>query len=139
MSTIKSSGQSYLESQGIEARKEQTARSDYNQNNQYSETHPDALASSGKGKGTGDYAGHGWTVPDMTKSKDDIAHTFFNSDGAGNSCDQKAREVMTARNLYGPENRYYLDVKIDTSANVADGQYDSDATNTRSSFNCPVV
>lgn len=137
MATINSNGQSYLESQGIEARKEQMGRSDYNPNNKYSEKHSDALASSGKGKGTGDFGGHGYTVPDMTKSKSEMNYKNFSTTGSGNECDQKAREVMTARNIYGPTNRYGIEVMPDTSKNVQDGQYDGSQMS-KIAYLCPV-
>lgn len=139
MATVNSNNQSYLEMQGIEARKEQMARSDYNQSNEYNERHNDALADGdGQGKGTGDFGGHGFTVPDMTKPKDQISYSNFNTTGAGNDCDQKARETMLARSIYNADNQYGIDVIIDTSANVAEGQYYG-AGRSRLPYTCPIV
>jgi len=129
--TIKENGQSYLETQGIEARHEQTSRSDYNQNDEYSEYHPDALSDGdGKGRGTGDFGGHGYTLPDMTKPKTQMAYGNFTTDRGGNSCDISARKAMLGRSLYNAENQYGIDIKPDTSINVADGQYDGKTSGT---------
>lgn len=139
MATIKESGQSYLEAQGQEARLLQTARADYNSNNEYNERHPDALADGdGQGKGTGDFQGHGWSVPDMTKPKDEMAYGNFNTSDGGNDCDHSAREVMTNRSIYGPGREYGRDIIPDTSLNVSDGQFNN-AGRTKIAYICPVV
>lgn len=139
MATVNSNNQSYLEMQGIDARTEQMARSDYNQSNEYNERHSDALANGdAQGKGTGDFGGHGFTVPDMTKPKDQISYSNFNTSGGGNDCDQKARNTMLARSIYNSSNQYGIDVVIDTSANVAEGQYNG-AGRARLPYTCPIV
>lgn len=139
MATVTDNGQSYLEIQGQEARKEQMQRSDYNAANEYSETHNDALATGdAQGKGTGDFGGHGYSVPDMTKPKNMFNYSNFNTSAGGNDCDYQAREVMTARSLYGPNRQYGVDIVVDTTANINDGQYDG-GIRTRLPYPCPVV
>lgn len=125
MATVKENGQSYLEMQGIEARNEQTQRSDYNREEEYNEFHPDALSDGdGKGKGTGDFGGHGHSVPDMTKDKHEMYYGNFNTSRGGNNCDVAARRTMLGRSLYSSDRQYGIDIVPDTSLNVADGQYD---------------
>lgn len=138
MATINDEGRSYLEIQGQEARQQQTAQSDYNQLNYYDEKHDDALATGdAQGKGTGDFGGHGYTVPDMTKPKEQMSYANFNTSDGGNDCDQSARAIMMARSIYGPNKQYGIDVVPDTSLNVADGQYDG-TIHSRKSYICPV-
>jgi hypothetical protein len=138
MATIKENGQSYLEQEAIDLRHEQMGRSDYNPNNEYNEQHQDALSTGDdKGKGTGDFGGHGWIVPDMTKPSSQIGG-MFNTDDGGNNCDHSARSIMTARSLYGPGREYGMDIVVDTSMNVAEGQYDG-AAPIRVPYSCPVV
>lgn len=138
MATITENGQSYLEIEGILDRKEQTGRSDYQrETNEYNEQHPDALATGDEqGKGTGDFGGHGWIVPDMTVPKGQMSGQFNTSEG-GNDCDYNARNVMTSRSIYGPGREYGLDYKVDTTANVLDGQYDGSIP-IRIPYTCPV-
>lgn len=144
MAMINENGQSYLEIEAIQARKEQMERSDYNQNNEYSESHPDALSTGDmRGKGTGNFGGPTYTVPDMNKPKSQIGGSGFNTEAGGNSCDVSAREIMTARSLYGPGRQYGLasmgaDVYVDTTINRADGQYDG-AVPKRLPYTCPVA
>lgn len=137
MATINDNNQSYLEIQGIEARGEQTARSDYNANDEYSETHKDALATGdAQGKGTGNYGGHGFSVPDMTKPKEQMNYCGLNTFEGGNNCDYAARETMLARSIYGPDRQYGVNIKIDTKNNK--GQYDG-SVRTRLPYPCPVL
>ena len=138
MATIKENGQSYLEQEAIDLRHEQMGRSDYNQNNEYNEQHPDALGDNDEqGKGTGNFGGHGWIVPDMTKPKSQMSGMFETSRG-GNDCDTRSRSVMTARSLYGPEREYGRDVVVNTSANRLEGQYDGENP-VKVPYVCPVV
>lgn len=138
MATIKQNGQSYLEQEAIDARREQTARSEYNKQNEYNEQHPNALATGDeKGKGTGDFGGHGWIVPDMTKPKSQTSNEFNITDG-GNDCDYAARNVMTARSIYGPGREYGIDYVVNTELNRLDGQYDG-AERKRIPYICPVM
>ena len=110
--------QSCLEFTSMDARHIQEARSDYQRNNQYSATHPDALASSGNGKGTG-HGGHTHWLPNCHGTIGIINYSNFDTDirsGAGN--DQKS----LARSLYNNDNEYSLRL-IDTSLNVREGQF----------------
>ena len=144
MSTVTESGQSYLEIEGMEARKEQMGRSDYNPGKEYNEQQ--ATIANG-GKGSGYPGGHGWVIPDMTKDKSQISGSgMFNTDEGGNSCDQKLREVMMSRQLYKPGYVYCPQltkegndggVVIDTKANVLDGQYDGSIT--KLAWTCPTL
>jgi len=138
MATIKTDGQTYLEQEGIDLRHEQAARSDYSQQNEYNEQHPDALSTGdAQGKGTGDYGGHGWIVPDMTKPKGEMSG-MFNTEAGGNNCDERSRGVMTARSLYGPDRQYGIDIVPNTAKNRLEGQYDG-ANPIRVPYTCPVV
>lgn len=139
MATITRNGQSYLEIEGIQSRKEQTGRSDYQRGrNEYNEEHPDALATGDEqGKGTGDFGGHGWIVPDMTKPKYQMS-SLFNTEEGGNECDYASRRVMTARSIYGPGREYGIDFVVNTEANVIDGQYDGHEP-IHIPYTCPVA
>lgn len=123
--TVKENGQTYLEAQAIDARHEQTSRSDYNRVEEYSEYHPDALSDGdGKGRGTGNHGGHGHSLPDMTKPKSQMAYGNFETSRGGDACDIAARKAMLGRSLYNAQNQYGVDIKPDTSINIADGQFD---------------
>lgn len=139
MATIKEIGQSHLEEEAIQLRQEQTGpgRNDYNASNEYKDTHKDALADGdGKGRGTGDFGGHGWIRPDSSKRKGQMSGMFI-SDNAGNACDQKLRQAMTSRSIYGP-GREYGKGSVDTTANRLAGQYDGSEPK-RISWSCPVI
>lgn len=139
MATIKENGQSYLEQEALDLRHEQMARSDYNPNDEYSAQHQDALATGDeKGKGTGDFAGHGWIVPNMTIPRGQMSG-MFNTDEGGNDCDYAAREVMTARSLYGPNRQYGIDVMVNTSINREEGQYDGSVDPLKIPYACPFM
>ena len=108
----------------MDARHIQEARSDYQRNNQYSMTHPDALASSGNGKGTL-HGGHSFFLPNCRGAIGIINYSNFDtaiSSGAGNDCDNNARQKSLARSLYNDVNEYSLRL-IDTSLNVREGQF----------------
>lgn len=100
-------------------------RSDYQRTKQYSVTHKDALATGDmQGKGTGS-AGHSHWLPNCTSQMG--VYNFSNFDtaisfGAGNDADNNARNEAITRSLYGPMNRYDATI-VDTSMNVAEGQY----------------
>lgn len=138
MATLKENGQSYLEQEALDARHEQMARSDYNGENEYNEQHPDALATgTEQGKGTGDFGGHGWIVPDMTKPHSQMS-SMFNTEDGGNNCDHTAREVMRQRSIYGPGREYGRDYVVNTMANRMEGQYDG-AERVRLPYSCPII
>lgn len=109
----------------MDARHEQIVRSDYNKDNQYNASHPDALATGdAQGKGTGS-SGHGHWLPDCNAEPNVFRYDNFDTDisfGAGNDADNAARNEMLARSLYN-QDRIYDANAIDTSANVAEGQY----------------
>lgn len=109
----------------MDARHEQMVRSDYNRENQYNESHPDALATGdAQGKGTGS-SGHGHWLPDCNSAPNVFRYDNFDTDisfHAGNDTDNAARNEMLARSMYNQENIYDASA-IDTSANVAEGQY----------------
>lgn len=116
--------QSCLEIVSMNARHKQEVRSDYNRNNQYSVTHPDALASSGKGKGTG-HGGHGFWLPNCKGQLGVFDYSNFDTNpasGAGNTADNAARKQSMVRSLYNAEHPYSAKI-IDTSANLREGQY----------------
>lgn len=117
--------QSCLEFTSMDARHIQEARSDYQRNNQYSATHPDALASSGNGKGTG-HGGHTHWLPNCRGTIGMIDYRNFDTDinsGAGNDCDNAARTRTIQRSLYNGSNKPYSALLVDTTANVREGQY----------------
>ena len=100
--------QSCLEIRSMDERHEEIVRSDYNQYNQYSGKHPDALA-------TGDAQGKGGV----------FNYSNFDTDpdsGAGNDADNEARNTAMTRSLYRPTYQYSAKL-VDTSANVLEGQY----------------
>ena len=108
----------------MDARHEQEARSDYQRDNQYSALHPDALASSGNGKGTG-HGGHSHWLPNCRGSIGVFNLSNFDtsiSSGAGNDCDNIARNKSLARSLYNTNN-VYSQLLVDTSRNVREGQF----------------
>ena len=116
--------QSCLEFVSMDARHIQEARSDYQRNNQYSATHPDALASSGNGKGTG-HGGHTHWLPNCRGKLGGIDYRNFDTNidsGAGNDCDNAARTRSLARSLYNGGN-IYSSLLVDTTRNVREGQF----------------
>lgn len=115
--------QSCLEFVSMDARHEQEARSDYQRDNQYSALHPDAMASSGNGKGVG--GGHSHWLPNCRGTIGVINYSNFITDinsGAGNDCDNIARNKALARSLYNGNN-VYSQLSVDTSRNVREGQF----------------
>ena len=117
--------QSCLEKRSIDERKKELVRSEYTADNQYSVTHPNAMATGDKkGKGTG-HKGHTFWLPNCNGSLGVINYSNFDTDiesGAGNSDDNTARNTAMARSLYNPEHPY-SEKLIDTSENVKEGQY----------------
>lgn len=117
--------QSCLEKYSIEERTEELVRSDYTRDNQYSSTHNDALATGdAQGKGTG-HGGHTHWLPSCTGTIGTFNYSNFDTlpaSGAGNNDDNTARTTAFARSLYNYENQY-SSRSVDTSLNVADGQY----------------
>ena len=119
--------QSCLEFTSMDARHIQEARSDYQRNNQYSATHPDALASSGNGKGTG-HGGHTHWLPNCRGTIGIINYSNFDTQHGGNQYDIEGRNGIGGRlnaivnSLYNAENPYGLSL-VDTIENINEGQY----------------
>lgn len=129
---INNSKQSNLERYGFEERQIELVRSDYNKNDGYSETHVDALSDPenenkplGKGTNTG---GHQHHVPDASKSRYGYDYSNFDTTNGGGSYDIHGRNGVGGRrrllaiNKYNNDNAYGHN-SVDTSANIADGQY----------------
>ena len=128
MASTVQNGQTCLEKRGMEERHEEITRSDYNIENQYGPTHPDAISDGDpQGKGTG-HGGHTHFLPDCTKPTTTINYSNFDSENGGGYYDIKGRNGISGReralaiSLYNKEIQYGPTL-VDTSANVADGQY----------------
>lgn len=117
--------QSCLEKRSIEERHEELVRNDYTKDNQYSATHPDAIADGDKkGKGTG-HGGHTFWLPDCTGTLGIFNYSNFDTNPysqAGNSDDNEARNTAMTRSLYNYENQYSENY-VDTNLNILEGQY----------------
>ena len=119
--------QSCLEIISMNERHEEIVRSDYNIENQYSGLHKDALADGDeKGKGTGG-GGTMQYLPDCTSFMGTSTFRYDDFDTAvsshaGGKTDNEARNTSMVRSLYSAENPY-SEVRIDTSANVREGQF----------------
>ncbi len=118
--------QTCLEKKGIEKRQETIVRNDYNRNDEYSSTHPDAISDGDpQGKGTG-AGGHTWSTPDCNKPGS-ISYSNFDTENGGGQYDIEGRNGVGGRNflmnisVYNREHEYGPTL-VDTSANVADGQ-----------------
>lgn len=127
MATIQN-GQTCLEARGMEERHVELTRSDYNIEDQYSSTHPDALTGEGPlGKGTG-HNGHTHFLPDCTKPTTTIDYSNFDTFNGGGCYDINGRNGIGGRTrlvnfcLYNSESPYGPN-SVDTSANRDDGQY----------------
>ena len=128
MASTVQNGQTCLEKRGMKERHEEITRSDYNIENQYGPTHPDAISDGDpQGKGTG-HGGHTHFLPDCTKPTTTINYSNFDSENGGGYYDIKGRNGISGReralaiSLYNKEIQYGPTL-VDTSANVAEGQY----------------
>ena len=134
----KNIGQTCLEKRGIEARKTQTTRSDYNKEDEYSAGHQDAISNGDpQGKGDPNGGGHGHWLPDCSgdnESVNRINYSNFNTDPTaqiGGEYDIKGRNGVGGREwslntrLYTPEDAYGSN-SVDTTLNRQDGQYSAD-------------
>ena len=128
MASTVENGQTCLEKRGMEERHEEITRSDYNIENQYGPTHPDAISDGDpQGKGTG-HGGHTHFLPDCTKPTTTINYSNFDSENGGGYYNIKGRNGISGReralaiSLYNKEIQYGPTL-VDTSANVAEGQY----------------
>lgn len=119
--------QSCLEVVSIKARHTQMARSDYNREDQYTATHPDALATGdAQGKGT-NAGGHHFWLPDCSTYNGTSVFRYDDFDtgvnsGAGNNVDNEMRTKCLARSMYNGEQQYSA-VSVDSSANIREGQF----------------
>lgn len=128
MATTVNNGQTCLEARGIEERHNEITRSDYNFENQYGPTHKNALSDGdAKGKGTG-HGGHTHFLPDCTKPTTTIDYSNFDTEHGGGCYDISGRNGISGReralaiSIYNKENQYGANL-VDTSRNVAEGQY----------------
>lgn len=116
--------QSRLEEEGLKLRHDAIVKNDYqrgDQNSEYSEIHKDAKSDGDvKGKGVGT-AANPFLVPNRNGSKTSYKNTLITDDG-GSIVDKTQRNYLESINLYN-ETREYGPQSVDTSANVADGQY----------------
>lgn len=121
--------QSKLEIIGSEERKNETSKinenlgAHYHKDEEYSNTHPNALGTDDddKGKGTGT-GGHGDFLPHQTKHSNEIDYTNFDTTQGGNSRERKLRQDALSRSLYNKDHAYGPNL-IDTGENFVDGQY----------------
>ncbi len=128
MASTVENGQTCLEKRGMEERHEEITRSDYNIEDQYGPTHKDAISDGDpQGKGTG-HGGHTHFLPDCTKPTTTINYSNFDSENGGGYYDIEGRNGISGRkralatSLYNKEIQYGPTL-VDTSANIADGQY----------------
>lgn len=125
---LNNSKQSNLERKGIEERHNEIVRSDYNQNDGYSETHKNALSDGDvKGKGTNS-GGHQHYVPDYSKPSTLFNYSNLDTTAGGGKYDIEGRNGFGGRdrlltiNIYNKDNAYGPN-SVDTSANINEGQY----------------
>ena len=120
--------QSKLEKTGIEERKNETLKSTYNVEDQYSATHGDALSTGdAQGKGTG-HGGHTHWLPNTAKASTTIDYSNFDTENGGNVYDIEGRNNIGGRNnaisssLYNKNHQYGLHL-IDSEENQRQGQF----------------
>lgn len=122
-------GQTCLEKAGMTERHEEITRSDYNIENPYTATHPNAVSDGdAKGKGTL-HGGHTHWLPSCNGvANNRINYSNFDSENGGGCYDIEGRNGISGRkralasSLYNKEAQYGAKL-VDTSANVAEGQY----------------
>ena len=128
MASTVENGQTCLEKRGMEERHQEITRSDYNIEDQYGPTHKDAISDGdAQGKGTG-HGGHTHFLPDCTKPTSMINYSNFDSENGGGYYDIEGRNGISGRKRAMATSLYNKDIEygpklVDTSANVADGQY----------------
>ena len=120
--------QSKLEKVSLDERKNETLKSEYNIEDQYSAKHNDALTSGDKkGKGTG-HGGHTHFLPDQSKTSTTIDYSNFDTENGGNSYDIDGRNNIGGRkkalaaSLYNKDYQYGAHL-IDTEENQRNGQF----------------
>lgn len=128
--------QSPLEIKGFQKRDELLVRNDYTKNEEYNETHKDAISDGDpQGKGTG-HGGHTHVIPNHELALNDensvwyspYNYSQFDTEHGGGQYDIEGRNGIGGRNWikaiskFNEENQYGLNY-VDTSLNVAEGQY----------------
>lgn len=131
-STIEN-GRTCLELRGYDERHVEITRSDYNIEDQYGATHPDALSNGDpQGKGA-NHGGHTDFLPDCTKPTTTIDYSNFatvstpdHTIGGLYDIEGRAgipgRDGQTAKSLYNINTQYGLSL-INTEENIRDGQW----------------
>ena len=145
--TIDEQGKSFVETTGDKARTEQLSGNKYKNgenNNNAIEYGPEQGLMENGGRGVGNNTSTTFIRPNIDLSKDDMGgRANPTTDDGGNDCDHRAREVMTKRSLYGPDNVYCPNrwnsqgangINIDTSKN--EGQYHIDQAFGSVKWNC---
>ena len=128
--------QSPLEIKGFQKRDELLVRNDYTKNEEYNETHRDAISDGDpQGKGTG-HGGHTHVIPNHELAQNDensvwysaYNYSQFDTENGGGQYDIEGRNGIGGRNWlksiskFNEENQYGLNY-VDTSLNIAEGQY----------------
>ena len=129
--------QSRLEEEAIIKRKELLLHLNYDKENEYSDNHPDALATGdpqGKGVGSAN-SSYSYLLPDRKGSKTSYRNTITTNVEAGGQYDiegvkglngafqgNSGRNFLMTINLYSNVEEYGPD-SVDTTQNVLDGQY----------------
>lgn len=128
--------QAPLEIKGFEKRDDLIVRNDYTKNDEYNATHKDAISDGDpQGKGTG-HGGHTHVIPDHNLAMNTTDHVWYSkynysqldTENGGGQYDIEGRNGIGGRNWiksiskFTEEEQYGLDY-VDTSLNVADGQY----------------
>lgn len=113
--------QSKLEKTAIEERKNETIKSSYNVEDQYS------TKENKNGKGTG-HGGHTHWLPDTSKTSTTIDYSNFDTENGGNVYDIEGRNNIGGRknaiasSLYNKEHQYGSHL-IDSEENQRQGQF----------------
>lgn len=115
--------QSRLEKEAFIKRPELEMMNTYQDDiNEYSSEHKNAISDGDvKGKGVGS-ASYVYLTPDGTLPKTGHSRQTLRTDAGGGSVDIAQREYLQNINIYDKENQYGPN-SVDTSKNVADGQY----------------
>ncbi len=121
--------QSNLEKTGFEKRQELEVRNDYTRNDEYKETHKDAISDGDPlGKGTR-HGGHTHVIPSDDKSViTGYNYHQLDTQHGGGLYDIKGRNGIGGREYLAAISKYneehpYGDTSVDTSLNIKDGQY----------------
>lgn len=133
MANTVNKGQTCLEKAGIVERHNEITRSDYNIENQYGSTHPDAISTGDvQGKGHPTVKGHTHWLPscDGTANNGINYSNFATSpeDQIGGSLDidgyagRPGRKEQMTRSLYDNLSQYGA-TSVDTTQNINEGQF----------------